>query len=39
MKQWWNDSEREKKPVPVPLNPPQIPHGLDWNITIPQSYV
>jgi hypothetical protein len=31
---WWNDTDRgkpknsEKKPFPVPLCPPQIPHGL-----------
>jgi hypothetical protein len=31
---WWNDTDRGKteelggKPVPVPLCPPQCPHGL-----------
>jgi hypothetical protein len=28
---WWNDIDRGK-PVPVPLCPPQIPHGLIDNI-------
>lgn len=27
-----------KTPVPVPLDTPQIPHGLTWGITVPQSY-
>jgi hypothetical protein len=36
MEQRWNDTDRGKteglgeKPVPVPLCPPQIPHGLTW---------
>jgi len=31
MENWWNDIEKVKhryKPVPVPLCPPHIPHGL-----------
>jgi hypothetical protein len=34
MEHWWNEIDRGKpkysgkKPVPVPLCPPQIPHGL-----------
>jgi hypothetical protein len=34
---WWNDTERERqkyrerKPVPVSLYPPQIPHVLTWD--------
>jgi hypothetical protein len=34
MEQWWDDigrgnpNDSEKKSVPVPLCPPQIPHGL-----------
>jgi hypothetical protein len=33
--QWWNDTDSGKpnnweKPVPVPLCPPKIPHGLIW---------
>jgi len=33
MEQWWNDIDRGKpkyseKTCPVPLCPPQIPHGL-----------
>jgi hypothetical protein len=35
IQQWWNDIDRKteglrEKPVPVPLYPPQIPHGLPW---------
>jgi hypothetical protein len=34
--EWWNYADRGKlknsgkKPVPVPLCPSQIPHGLTW---------
>jgi len=36
MEPQWNDGEKgkpkysEKKPVPVPFRPQQIPHGLDF---------
>jgi hypothetical protein len=40
MEQWWNDTDRKKtkyvlkeKPVPVPLCPPKIPHGLALETT------
>ena len=39
MKNLWNDTDRRisevrgEKLVPVPLRPPQIPHGLTWNST------
>jgi hypothetical protein len=44
MKRWWNDTDMEKqnytgkKPVPVPLDPLQIPHGLACDINVPQGY-
>ena len=28
MEHWWNDTDRGKKPGPVPLSPPQILYGL-----------
>jgi len=37
MQHWWNENDwgkpmsLEEKPVPVPLRPPQIPHGLAWD--------
>jgi hypothetical protein len=37
MQQWWNDADRgkpkfpEKKPVAIPLFPPQIPHRFTEN--------
>jgi hypothetical protein len=37
---WWNDSDRgnpknlEKKPVTVPLCPPQIAHGTDPGVNM-----
>ena len=39
MERWWNDIDTvklkfsEKKPVPMPLNPPQISCGLAWDRT------
>jgi hypothetical protein len=39
MEHWWkwnwqgNIEVLGEKPVPVPLCPPQIPHGLTWNWT------
>jgi hypothetical protein len=39
MEHRWNETDRGKpkysgeKPVPVPLCPPQIPHGLTWDRT------
>jgi hypothetical protein len=38
MEHQWNDNDRKaevlrEKSVPVPLRPPQIPHGLLWEQT------
>jgi hypothetical protein len=30
MEHWWNDIDR-RKPLPVPLCPPQVPRGLAWD--------
>jgi hypothetical protein len=43
MEQWWNDTQTrklkylEKKPVPVPLCPLQIPRRLPWDWTWPSK--
>ena len=39
MKHWWDDTDREEpnywdKTVPVPLRPPQIPHGMSQDRTL-----
>jgi len=37
MMQWWNDTDKgkpkysKKNAVPVPLFPPRISHGLNWD--------
>jgi hypothetical protein len=36
---WWNDTDRKtkelgEKPVPVPLCPPHMPHGLIWAFAV-----
>jgi hypothetical protein len=36
MEHWWNDTDRKTKvlggkPIPVPLCPLQVPHGLAWD--------
>jgi hypothetical protein len=36
---WWNDTDKDKaknwkkKPVPLPLCTPQIPHQMTWDLT------
>jgi hypothetical protein len=38
-KKWWSDTDRREvetlgvKLFPLPLCPPQIPHGLSWDRT------